>query len=142
MKKKSCGNSELSGCLPNYSQGGVKIGLRLLEPVELYSNPYLPARTALDEKETGRLIDLLDNAVSLMTQIGKRLNCCNIATSGQCLPILRMCKMLCFAGPIGLYLHQPDDPQLNENARSRWRLLQCTMDSMYPEAAGANSSTT
>jgi hypothetical protein len=45
--------------------------------------------------------------------------------------------MLCFAGPIGLYLHQPGDPQLNENARSRWRLLQCTMDSKYPEAAGA-----
>jgi hypothetical protein len=46
--------------------------------VELYTNPYLSARTALDEKETGRLIDLLDNAVSLMTQIGKRLNCYNI----------------------------------------------------------------
>ena len=45
--------------------------------------------------------------------------------------------MLCFAGPIGLYLHQPGNPQLNENARSRWRLLQCTMDSKYPEAAGA-----
>jgi hypothetical protein len=45
--------------------------------------------------------------------------------------------MLCFAGPIGLYLHQPCDLQLNENARSRWRLLQCTMDSKYPEAAGA-----
>jgi hypothetical protein len=43
--------------------------------------------------------------------------------------------MLCFAGPIGLYLHQPGDPQLNEDARSRWRLLQCTMDSKYPEAA-------
>jgi hypothetical protein len=45
--------------------------------------------------------------------------------------------MLCFAEPIGLYLHQPGDPQLNENARSRCRLLQCTMDSKYPEAAGA-----
>jgi hypothetical protein len=45
--------------------------------------------------------------------------------------------MLCFAGPIGLYLHQAGNPQLNENARSRWRLLQCTMDSKYPEAAGA-----
>jgi hypothetical protein len=47
--------------------------------VELYTNPYLPARTALDEKETGRLIDLPDNAVSLMTQIRKRLKCCKIA---------------------------------------------------------------
>jgi hypothetical protein len=56
--------------------------IRLLESlwtVELYTNLYLPARTAFDEKETGRLIDLLDNAVSLMTQIGKRLSCCNIA---------------------------------------------------------------
>jgi hypothetical protein len=35
------------------------------------------------------------------------------------------------------YLGQQGDPQLNENARSRWRLLQCTMDSKYPEAAGA-----
>jgi hypothetical protein len=43
--------------------------------------------------------------------------------------------MMCFAGPIGLYLHQPGDPQLNEKARSRWRLLQCTME--YSEAAGA-----
>jgi hypothetical protein len=45
--------------------------------------------------------------------------------------------MLCLAGPIGLYLHQPGNPQLNENVRSRWRLLQCTMGSKYPEAAGA-----
>ncbi len=37
--------------------------------------------------------------------------------------------MLCFAGPIGLYLHQPGDPQLNENARSRWCLLQCMIKS-------------
>jgi hypothetical protein len=51
--------------------------------------------------------------------------------------ILKVCKMLCFAGPIGLYLHQLGNPQLNENARSRWRLLQCAMDSKYPETAGA-----
>jgi hypothetical protein len=43
--------------------------------------------------------------------------------------------MMYFAGPIGLYLHQPGDPQLNEKARSRWRLLQCTMG--YSEVAGA-----
>jgi hypothetical protein len=49
--------------------------------VELFTNPYLPARSALDEKETLRLIDLLDNAVSLMTQIEKRLNRCKIAMS-------------------------------------------------------------
>jgi hypothetical protein len=30
--------------------------------VEPYTNTYLPARNALDEKETGRLIDLRDNA--------------------------------------------------------------------------------
>lgn len=47
--------------------------------MDLYTNPYLPARIALDEKETRRLMDLLDNAVSLMTQIGKRLNRCHIA---------------------------------------------------------------
>ena len=36
------------------------------------------------------------------------------------------------------YLGQQGDPQLNENARSRWRLLQCTMDSKY--RPGPNSS--
>lgn len=52
-----------------------------MKACELCTNPHLPARTELDEKETGRLIDLLDNALSLMTQIGKRLNCCKIAIS-------------------------------------------------------------
>jgi len=80
VKKKSCGNSEISGCHPNCSQGGAKIGLRLLESlwtsIQIH---YLPARTALDEKESRRLMDLLDNAVSLMTRTGSRLNRCHIA---------------------------------------------------------------
>jgi hypothetical protein len=50
--------------------------------------------------------------------------------------VLRVCKILCFAGPIGLYLHQPGDPQVERELKYRWRVLQSTMDSKYPAATG------